>query len=97
MSNADSPVNSAGIQAPAWSVARWLAVNLRGDKVDAMVDNCAACHRADGKAAGDVFPALPGNPTVLQEDPASLIRVILATWAYRASHGACRMKRLRNW
>lgn len=46
--------------------------------VQLYLDNCSACHRVDGKASGKVFPALPGNPTVLQEDPTSLIRVILA-------------------
>jgi len=46
--------------------------------VQLYLDNCSACHRVDGKASGNVFPALPGNPTVLQEDPTSLIRVILA-------------------
>lgn len=46
--------------------------------VQLYLDNCSACHRVDGKASGDVFPALPGNPTVLQEDATSLIRVILA-------------------
>ena len=42
------------------------------------LDNCAACHRTDGKSNRIVFPALPGNPTVLQDDPTSLIRVVLA-------------------
>ena len=42
------------------------------------LDNCSACHRVDGKASRIVFPGLPGNPTVLQDNPASLIRVILA-------------------
>lgn len=46
--------------------------------VQLYLDNCAACHRVDGKASGKVFPALPGNPTVLQEDATSLIRVVLA-------------------
>jgi mono/diheme cytochrome c family protein len=42
------------------------------------LDNCAACHRTDGKSNAITFPALPGNPTVLADDPTSLIRVILA-------------------
>lgn len=42
------------------------------------LDNCAACHRTDGKSNRIVFPALPGNPTVLSDDPTSLIRVVLA-------------------
>jgi mono/diheme cytochrome c family protein len=42
------------------------------------LDNCAACHRTDGKSNAITFPALPGNPTVLAENPASLIRLVLA-------------------
>jgi len=42
------------------------------------LDNCAACHRTDGKSNAITFPALPGNPTVLADDPASLIRLVLA-------------------
>ena len=41
------------------------------------LDNCAACHRSDGKASAAVFPALPGNQTVLDNDPTSLIRLVL--------------------
>lgn len=42
------------------------------------LDNCAACHRTDGKMNAITFPALPGNSTVLSDDPSSLIRLILA-------------------
>ena len=42
------------------------------------VDNCAACHRTDGQGYKEVFPRLANNPSVLAEDPASMIRVILA-------------------
>jgi mono/diheme cytochrome c family protein len=42
------------------------------------LDNCAACHRTDGKSNAITFPALPGNPTVLADDPSSLIRLVLA-------------------
>jgi mono/diheme cytochrome c family protein len=42
------------------------------------LDNCAACHRTDGKSNAITFPALPGNPTVLADDPASLVRLVLA-------------------
>jgi alcohol dehydrogenase (quinone), cytochrome c subunit len=41
------------------------------------LDNCAACHRTDGKSNAITFPALPGNPTVLSSDPSSLIRLVL--------------------
>jgi len=42
------------------------------------LDNCNACHRSDAKSNGIVFPALSGNPTVLSDNPTSLIRLILA-------------------
>lgn len=50
----------------------------RGRGAELYLDNCAACHRTDGKSNAIVFPALPGNPTVLAQDPTSLIRVVLA-------------------
>ena len=42
------------------------------------LDNCNACHRSDGRSNRITFPALPGNPTVLADDPTSLIRLVLA-------------------
>ena len=42
------------------------------------LDNCNACHRSDGHSNRITFPALPGNPTVLADDPTSLIRLVLA-------------------
>lgn len=41
------------------------------------LDNCAACHRTDGKGYVDAFPTVAGNPTVLASDPTSLLRLIL--------------------
>jgi mono/diheme cytochrome c family protein len=41
------------------------------------LDNCAACHRSDAHSNGKVFPALAGNPSVLSDDPTSLIRLVL--------------------
>ncbi|NGZ87466.1 cytochrome c [Duganella aceris] len=41
------------------------------------LDNCAACHRSDAHSNGPVFPALAGNPSVLSDDPTSLIRLVL--------------------
>ncbi len=40
-------------------------------------DNCAACHRTDAKGYAQVFPAIAGNPTVLADDPVSLVRLLL--------------------
>jgi alcohol dehydrogenase (quinone), cytochrome c subunit len=42
------------------------------------VDNCAACHRTDGKGYAHVFPQIANNPSVLAEDTTSLIHLILA-------------------
>ncbi|RUO38008.1 alcohol dehydrogenase [Aliidiomarina taiwanensis] len=42
------------------------------------IQECATCHRLDGKGAPRVFPALAGNSIVFAEDPSSLIQVTLA-------------------
>lgn len=42
------------------------------------MEQCAACHRLDGKGAPRIFPALAGNSIVFAEDPSSLIQVTLA-------------------
>ena len=41
-------------------------------------EHCTACHRADGKGAPRVFPALAGNSIVYAEDASSLIQITLA-------------------
>ena len=38
---------------------------------------CQACHKETGAAAPPYLPALAGNPTVLDKDPASLINIVL--------------------
>jgi alcohol dehydrogenase (quinone), cytochrome c subunit len=38
---------------------------------------CQACHKETGAAAPPFLPALAGNPTVLDKDPASLINIVL--------------------
>ncbi len=40
-------------------------------------DECAGCHKGDGKGISGLFPALAGVPLVQQSDPASLLRVVL--------------------
>jgi mono/diheme cytochrome c family protein len=50
------------------------------------LDNCAACHRTDGKSNAITFPALPGNPTVLSDDPSTLIRLVLAGSRLPSTH-----------
>lgn len=41
------------------------------------MDNCAACHRTDGKGYSRTFPALAHNPALSGEDPSSLISIVL--------------------
>jgi mono/diheme cytochrome c family protein len=41
------------------------------------LDNCAACHRPDGKGYQGVFPALAGNPVVAAAPSDSVIRIVL--------------------
>ncbi|EEF24631.1 Alcohol dehydrogenase, putative [Ricinus communis] len=41
------------------------------------LDNCAACHRPDGKGYEGVFPALAGNPVVNAAPADSVIRIVL--------------------
>jgi mono/diheme cytochrome c family protein len=40
-------------------------------------DECAGCHKADGKGISGLFPALAGVPLVQQSDPTSLLHVVL--------------------
>jgi mono/diheme cytochrome c family protein len=40
-------------------------------------DECAGCHKADGKGTPGLFPALAGTSLVQQSDPASLLDVVL--------------------
>lgn len=42
------------------------------------VDACAACHVRSGAGVEHLFPKLAGNAVVTQQDPASLIRIIIA-------------------
>jgi mono/diheme cytochrome c family protein len=41
------------------------------------LDNCAACHRPDGRGYEGVFPSLAGNPVVEAANPLSLVSVVL--------------------
>lgn len=61
---------------PATATALGQGVNAtRGAELYA--DNCAGCHRSDGKGYAQVFPGIAGNSTVLSADPSSVIRLIL--------------------
>jgi mono/diheme cytochrome c family protein len=41
------------------------------------LDNCAACHRPDGRGYEGVFPSLAGNPVVESDNPLSLVSIVL--------------------
>jgi mono/diheme cytochrome c family protein len=41
------------------------------------LDQCTACHGADGKGVPYLFPSLAGSPNVRSADPASLVRVVI--------------------
>jgi alcohol dehydrogenase (quinone), cytochrome c subunit len=41
------------------------------------LDNCAACHRPDGRGYERVFPALAGNPVVEAPSPESVLSIIV--------------------
>ena len=42
------------------------------------LNNCATCHRPDGRGYAGVFPALAGNPVVESRNPLSLISIVLS-------------------
>lgn len=61
------------------ATAQSLRIGRNGSRgAELYVDNCAACHRSDGKGSERVFPRIAGNSTVLAANPVSVVRVILA-------------------
>jgi mono/diheme cytochrome c family protein len=65
--------------APNPTTAAALAAGHEANRgAELYVDNCAACHRTDGKGSPQVLPKIAGNSTVLSNDPNSLISVVLA-------------------
>ncbi len=48
-------------------------------KVGAQIyaDECSGCHTANGKGVPGLFPSLSGTPVVQQNDPTSLLHVVL--------------------
>lgn len=63
---------------PDLTTERLLAGNYSAPGALAYAENCAACHRLDGRGAPRIFPALAGNSIVFAEDPSSLIQITLA-------------------
>jgi mono/diheme cytochrome c family protein len=72
---------------PATATALQSGVNgSRGAEL--YVDNCAACHRTDAQGYAHAFPKVAGNPSVLAQDPATLVRLILAGSALPSTDAA---------
>ncbi len=73
-------VGASGVVRPVYdpATAKSLAagdISRPGARV--YIDNCAACHRPDGRGYDGVFPALAGNPVVEAPDPTSLETIVL--------------------
>lgn len=62
--------------------------NLSAQGARAYVDNCAACHRTDGRGYPTTFPPLAGNPVVMDASATSLIRIVLTGSVLRATRQA---------
>jgi thiosulfate dehydrogenase len=45
---------------------------------------CSTCHRETGEGVANIFPPLAGNPTLMADDPSTLIQVTLKGW--RTAH-----------
>jgi mono/diheme cytochrome c family protein len=41
------------------------------------MDECAGCHTSNGKGVAGLFPSLSGSPVVQQDDPTTLLHVVL--------------------
>ncbi|UHH29107.1 c-type cytochrome [Pseudomonas veronii] len=49
---------------------------------------CSDCHRSDGAGVKGLFPPLAGNPSIVSNDPTSLLHITLTGWetAQTATH-----------
>lgn len=70
-----------------------VAKALYAGKVDSnaallYLNNCAGCHRSDGKGYSKAFPALAGNAVLQTSDPTSAINIVLSGSAVPATHTA---------
>ena len=55
---------------------------------------CVQCHQADGAGMPQRFPRLAGNPSVLSEDPSSLIRIVVEGGRSPATTGGPAMQHM---
>ncbi|WP_158857281.1 cbb3-type cytochrome c oxidase subunit II [Lunatibacter salilacus] len=61
------------------------AVLPDGEKL--YMNNCAACHQAEGGGLAGAFPSLIGSPIINDENPETLIRIILEGYDARPEFG----------
>ncbi|MEE4409496.1 MULTISPECIES: c-type cytochrome [unclassified Serratia (in: enterobacteria)] len=64
-------------QADAQTAKALFSGDVSRPGAQAYLDNCAACHRSNGLGYRDTFPQLAHNPALLNEDPSSLISIII--------------------
>jgi mono/diheme cytochrome c family protein len=89
-------------QAPAYNQAT--ATTLRSGHASepgatVYTGTCANCHGLDGKGFSPYIPALAGNPIVLDDDPSSLINLVLngsSPLVVRGTPDAYRMPQFRE-
>ncbi len=51
------------------------------------MNTCAACHQADGNGLAGAFPPLAGSPIVNNDNPETLIKIIMQGYDARAEYG----------
>jgi mono/diheme cytochrome c family protein len=73
-----APHHRAKFAANPATAAALAAGNEANRGAELYVDNCAACHRTDGQGSPKALPKMAGNSSVLADDPASLISLVLA-------------------
>ncbi|WP_426076049.1 c-type cytochrome [Janthinobacterium sp. PSPC3-1] len=83
----------ANAKAPPFVGDDKVAKALFAGKVDGTgaqlyLNNCAGCHRSDGKGYSKAFPALAGNAVLQTADPTSAINIVLSGGMVPATHTA---------
>ena len=48
-----------------------------GEGAAVYADNCTACHTRDGTGIPDIFPRLAGSQVVQQDDPTTILRILV--------------------
>ena len=52
---------------------------------------CADCHRLDGAGVKGVFPVLAGNPSIAEQNPATLVHLTLTGWKTASTEAHARV------